>query len=85
MMAAVALGAYPDMQACIAEWVAPLLGQAETPDPDLVQTYAQLFPVYREARHALEPVWEDMARQTNARRHPEGLPSSMKVEQRAVR
>jgi erythritol kinase len=85
MMAAVALGAYPDMQACIAEWVTPLLGQAETPDPDLVQTYAELFPAYQEARRALEPVWEDMARQTKARRHRAGLPSGMRVERRAVR
>lgn len=84
MMAAVALGVYPDMQACIAEWVTPLLGQAEAPDPDLMQIYAQTFPVYQEARRALEPVWEDMARQTKARRHPEALASGTKVERRAA-
>lgn len=61
MMAAVALDAYPDMHACIAEWVTPLLGDAETPDPASVHTYAQVFPMYRDARRALEPVWEGMA------------------------
>lgn len=70
MMAAVALGVYPDMQACIGEWVTPLLGQAEMPDPDLVQTYARLFPVYQHARRALEPVWEEMAQRTKAPSHP---------------
>ena len=85
MMAAVALGVYPDMQACIAEWVTPLLGQAEAPDPDLMQTYAQTFPVYQEARRVLVPVWEDMARQTKARRYPDAIASSTKVEPRAAR
>jgi erythritol kinase len=85
MMAAVALGVYPDMQACIAEWVTPLLGQAEAPDPELMRIYAQTFPVYQEARRALEPVWEDMARQTKARRYPDALPSSTKVEPRTAR
>ncbi len=39
MMAAVAVGAYPSMDACIAEWVTPLLGAAEAPDPELVGVY----------------------------------------------
>ena len=33
MMAAVAIGAYPSMDDCIARWVTPLLGAAEAPDP----------------------------------------------------
>lgn len=46
MMAAVAIGAYPDMQACIAEWVTPLLGcQAEPPDPRLAAAYDGIFPL----------------------------------------
>ena len=35
MMAAVAIGAYPTMDACVADWVTPLLGPAEAPDPAL--------------------------------------------------
>lgn len=61
MMAAVAVGAYPDMEACIADWVAPLLGAAEAPDPALVAVYERLFPAYVEARTALAPAWDALA------------------------
>lgn len=61
MMAAVAIGAYPDMDACIAEWVTPLLGAPERPDSKLRDTYASLFPAYGAARAALAPVWADLA------------------------
>ncbi|KMY86258.1 Erythritol kinase EryA [Candidatus Paraburkholderia calva] len=44
MMAAVALGVYPDMEACIAEWVTPLLGQPETPDAELTQSTRGFSP-----------------------------------------
>ncbi|CAN7746175.1 carbohydrate kinase [Caballeronia sp. LjRoot34] len=86
MMAAVALGVYPDMQACIADWVTPLLGPVETPDQDLVMTYSQAFPVYREARRALEPVWDAMARQARGRSHLDALGAvRQEVERRVVR
>ena len=61
MMAAVAVGAYPSMDACIARWVTPLLGPAEAPDPELVGIYDRLFPAYVGARGALAPVWEALA------------------------
>jgi erythritol kinase len=61
MIAAVAIGAYPSMDACIGEWVAPLLGASEAPDPALSDTYDRIFPAYLEARRALEPVWDMMA------------------------
>ena len=61
MMAAVAIGAYPDMDACIAEWVTPLLGPAEASDPALVPVYDTLYTSYRNARDALAPVWGDLA------------------------
>ncbi|GLS20867.1 carbohydrate kinase [Labrys miyagiensis] len=60
MMAAVAVGAYGSMADCIGEWVTPLLGAAETPDPALTQIYSRLFPAYQGARRALEPVWDMM-------------------------
>ncbi len=66
MMAAVAIGAYPTMDACIAEWVTPLLGEAEAPNADLVRTYRGLFPAYAQARRALVPVWSQLADQRNA-------------------
>lgn len=65
MMGAVAIGAYADMEECIAEWVTPLLGASEAPDAELMQTYAQMFPAYVSARQALEPVWEMMAQNRN--------------------
>ena len=61
MMAAVAIGAYPSMNDCIAEWVTPLLGPPEPPDADLTRTYQRMFPAYLHARRALEPVWDMMA------------------------
>jgi erythritol kinase len=61
MMAAVAIGAYSDMESCVSEWVTPLLGDAETPEPDLQATYSELYPAYAKAREALEPVWDRLA------------------------
>lgn len=61
MMAAVAIGAYPDMEGCIAEWVTPLLGAAEAPDPELVAAYARLFPAFSASRQALPPAWDALA------------------------
>ena len=61
MMAAVAIGAYPTMDDCIAAWVTPLLGAPEPPDPDLTRVYARTFPAYVRARNALAPVWEALA------------------------
>jgi erythritol kinase len=63
MMAAVANGHYASMDACIAEWVTPLLGPAEPADPDLSATYAALYPTYLTARRALVPVWAGLAHQ----------------------
>jgi len=61
MMAAVAIGVYPDMVSCIDEWVSPLLGGAETPDADLVLAYERLFAAFAAARRGLEPAWDVLA------------------------
>ncbi len=66
MMAAVAIGAYPSMDACIARWVTPLLGPPEPPDPQLVGTYDRLFPSYARARAALTPIWAALAERRGA-------------------
>lgn len=57
MMAAVANGVYPDMMACIADWVTPALGPVQPADPDLTRVYARRHADYRAARIALEPIW----------------------------
>ncbi len=67
MMAAVAIGAYPTMEDCIAEWTTPLLGEAEQPDQSMVETYNTLFETYRQSREALEPVWHRLAAQRDAK------------------
>lgn len=72
MMAAVANGVYPDMQACIAEWVTPLLGDAESPDPKLVATYQRLFPAFVSARQALPETWDTLAAARDAAAAPKG-------------
>jgi erythritol kinase len=51
------------MDACIGEWVTPLLGAAEEPDAALVQIYDRMFATYKSARLALEPVWDMLAPQ----------------------
>ena len=57
MIAAVALGAYPDMQRCTDQWVAPLLEPRLRPDAALAERYDRLFPTYVAARQASVPVW----------------------------
>ncbi|ABG33111.1 carbohydrate kinase [Roseobacter denitrificans] len=61
MTAAVAIGAYSDMNACIADWVQPLLGPAEAPDADLAARYSALFPSYRTIRTDAAPIWATLA------------------------
>jgi len=61
MMATLQQGLYPDIDACVAAWVTPHLGEAEPPDPDLSALYDRLYPVYRATREALAPVWRDLA------------------------
>jgi erythritol kinase len=61
MMAAVCLGRYPDMAACVRDWVTPLLGAAEEPDPGLAALYDRLYPAYRASCEALAPTWHALA------------------------
>jgi erythritol kinase (D-erythritol 1-phosphate-forming) len=61
MIAAVACGVYPDMTACIADWVTPSLGPSEPNDPELTAIYTRRYPAYRTARVALEPVWDRLS------------------------
>ena len=61
MMAAVAIGAYQDMDSCIAEWVTPLLGEAEAPNIEDVQRFDRLFGAYKDVREAIAPAWDKLA------------------------
>jgi erythritol kinase len=68
MMAAVAIGAYPTMDACVADWVTPLLGPAEAPDSALGAAYDRIYPAFLEARRGLVEAWDALAtaRRANA-------------------
>lgn len=57
MIAAVSLGIMPDLEVCARSWIAPLLGEPESPDPALATRYAELLPIYQAAREANEPFW----------------------------
>ncbi|ATG73807.1 MULTISPECIES: FGGY-family carbohydrate kinase [Zobellella] len=57
MMAAVANGIYDSMDACIADWVSPLLGDVEAAKAELTSRYSDLFTEYREVRESLSGVW----------------------------
>lgn len=61
MIAAIGVGAYPDIDACAATWVTPHLGTTEAPDADLAGRYGALFKPYRRVQDGLRPVWSDMA------------------------
>jgi len=67
MMAAVANGVYRDMDGCIGEWVSPLLDNAEEPDPALSATYEKAYPIYRETREVLAPVWAELSDRKGSR------------------
>ncbi len=61
MIAAQAIGAYPDMDSCIDDWVRPRLSTAEPPDAKLSALYQSTFPAYRTLRKSAAPVWATLA------------------------
>jgi erythritol kinase len=61
MMAAVAVGVFPDLAAATARWVTPMLGDLVRPDPGLARTYGELFPTYVKTREAMPPIWAALA------------------------
>lgn len=60
MMAAVAIGIYPNMDACISEWVAPLFGKPEAPNPVLAEKYERLFEAFYKQRQSFPATWATM-------------------------
>jgi erythritol kinase (D-erythritol 1-phosphate-forming) len=62
MMAAVNIGAYPNMSACAEAWVTPFLDKLTVPDPQLSAYYAKLYPIYRTIRAAMSPAWDHLGR-----------------------
>ncbi|MFB2552780.1 FGGY family carbohydrate kinase [Ensifer soli] len=58
MMAAVGIGAYATMDACIADWVTPHLGRPEAPDAAAAERLLALYTAYRDIRRAVAPTWD---------------------------
>ncbi|WGF86273.1 FGGY family carbohydrate kinase [Marinivivus vitaminiproducens] len=61
MMAGVAIGAFAGMDEAVAAWVDPTLTGTVEPDPELAGLYDRLFDIYRTARQAMPPIWEQLA------------------------
>ncbi|MPZ12436.1 MAG: carbohydrate kinase, partial [Kiloniellaceae bacterium] len=55
MIAAVSIGALPDMDAACRLWVEPTLGERIAPDPALSGRYDRLYALYRDLRIAAPP------------------------------
>jgi erythritol kinase len=62
MMAAVAIGAEPDMASAVKTWVTPCLGGTVQPDPALQKRYDELFPIYVKTRKMMPEIWADLTR-----------------------
>jgi erythritol kinase len=60
MIAAVQQKLYPDMDACVATWVDPLLGSITSPDPQLARRYDGAFAFYMQTRETMRPIWRAM-------------------------
>lgn len=61
MIACVSLGVYPDMAACVADWVSPCLKPVEAPDAQIAARFDRAFDPYRQTRTALRPIWHMLA------------------------
>lgn len=57
MIAAVQQKIFPSMAECAAQWVDPVLGPETKPDAALVQMFDTMFPIYKETRDQMRPVW----------------------------
>jgi erythritol kinase len=61
MMAAVAIGAIPNMETAVSDWVTPTLRGTIAPDSALKARYDDLFSIYLKTRQAMPPLWADLA------------------------
>jgi erythritol kinase len=61
MMAAVAVGVFPNLGVATQRWVTPLLGDLVYPDLGLADLYTRAFPAYVATRAAMPPIWAELA------------------------
>jgi erythritol kinase len=60
MIAAVQRKIFTSMEACVDVWVAPHMGAATQPNPDLAARYGKAFETYQSVRKDLRPHWSNM-------------------------
>jgi erythritol kinase (D-erythritol 1-phosphate-forming) len=60
MMAAVQQKIYPDMAAAVERWVTPQLSAPTLPDPLLVSTFDRTYPIYKDMRQFMGPLWRQL-------------------------
>ncbi|MFN0191623.1 MAG: FGGY family carbohydrate kinase [Aestuariivirga sp.] len=60
MMAAVQQKIYPGMAEAAAAWVDPMLGNSTKPDAALAKLFDATYPLYRDTREKLRPVWRGL-------------------------
>jgi erythritol kinase len=60
MIAAVQQKVFPSMVDCASKWVDPVLGAETKPDPGLVKLFDETFPLYRETRDQMRPIWRGL-------------------------
>ena len=62
MIAAVGVGAQSSIDACVDQWVRPLLQPGDPPDRALAARYDRLFPAFQRIRKAMPPSWNALAK-----------------------
>lgn len=60
MMAAVSIGAYPDMTSCINEWVVPTFSEIESPDTSMFEKYDTLYKSYQHHKSTSKQTWDQL-------------------------
>ena len=61
LMAAVSIGAYPDLYTACRAWVDPRLGPPTKPSPEAAAFYDRLFPIYVNVRAGMVEIWRQLA------------------------
>ena len=65
MIAAVQQKIYPNIAACVDQWVTPLISKATLPDTQLANIYDGAFAIYKETREVMRPIWRKTAELKN--------------------
>jgi len=70
MIAAVGQGYYSSMSDCVADWVAPSLGEINEPIADSVKHFERNYHTYSELKNNLRPGWTNLADMRSSNHKP---------------